>query len=86
MDRNEYVQKRRGRYLAQILESFEQRIEPHLPPEASGDVQDFKGLVRARVNALAVDCTDLMSLEERAMQLNGVGQEVRDRLDTTGRP
>lgn len=84
--RDEYVQKRRGRYLAQILDHFEKHIEPHLGPEAGADVQDFKGLVRARMNALAVDCTDLMKLGDEALEQNGVAQDLRDRIDPTGRP
>lgn len=86
MDQAEYVHKRRKKYLAQTLEHFETHIEPHLPQDAAGAVQDFKGLVRARMNALAVDCVDLMALERRAMEQNGAAQDLRDRLSPTGRP
>lgn len=81
MDRAGYVHKRKRKYMAQILEHFEQHIAPHLPPEAAGDVHDFKGLVRARVNALAVDSVDVMGYEQ-----NGVALEVRDRMSPIGRP
>lgn len=86
MDRSTYLQKRRGRYLAQIMESFEKQIEPLLPASAAGEVQDFKGLLRARLNALAVDAIDLMELEARAMAQNGAAQHMRDQISPTGRP
>lgn len=68
--------------MAQILEGFEEMIEPHLPAEAAGQIQAFKGLVRMRLDALAHDAGDLLSLGE----VNGVAQEMRDRLSPTGRP
>lgn len=78
------IERRKGRYMAQILERFEETIEPHLPPEAAGDVQDFKGVVRVRLNALAHDASDL--LEGAHVAVNGVAQEIRDRLSPLGRP
>lgn len=83
MDREQYVHKRKKKYMAQVLEAFEERIEPHLNAEAAGDVQDFKGLVRRRMNALAVDAADVMELTG---QINQAGQDLRDRLHPTGRP
>jgi hypothetical protein len=70
--------------MAQILEGFEDMIEPHLTSAAAGDIQAFKGLVRMRMDALAHDAADLLSLEGGA--INGVAQEMRDRLSPTGRP
>ena len=84
MDRGEYVHKRKKKYMAQVLEAFEERIEPHLPESEAGAVQDFKGLVRARMNALATDASDILSLGEGVQ--NGLAQDVRDRLHPTGRP
>lgn len=46
-------------------------------------MQDFKGLVRARVNALAVDANEIMNLEDRAMAQNLAAQEMRESI---GRP
>jgi len=86
MNRDDFVQRQRKRYLAQVLEHFEQHIEPSLPPDAAGNVQDFKGLVRARMNALAVDALEIMALEDRAMAVNGAAQELRESLSPTGRP
>lgn len=84
MDKGQYVQKRKGKYMAQTLEAFEEHIEPHLPPECAGQIQSFKGLVRARMNALAVDAIDIFSLKDGA--LNGAAQDIRDSLSPTGRP
>lgn len=71
--------------MAQILEGFEDMIEPHLPRDAAGDIQAFKGLVRMRMDALAHDAADLLSLEN-GTAMNGVAQEIKDRLSPTGRP
>lgn len=84
MDRAQYVHKRKAKYMAQTLEAFEAHIEPHLPGDAAGAVQDFKGLVRARMNALATDAVDIISLGDAA--LNGAAQDLRDQLSATGRP
>lgn len=81
MDLDTYVNKRKGRYMAQTLDAFEQMIEPHLPADAAGDVQAFKGLCRARFNSLANDAVEASELEQ-----NGVAQELRDRLSPVGRP
>jgi hypothetical protein len=77
MERDEWIQRQRRRYLAQILGHFDEHILPHLPPAAAGDVQDFKGLVRARVNALAVDANE--------MAQNLHAQELRESLSPDGR-
>lgn len=81
MDRAAYVHKRKRKYMAQILEHFEQNIESHLGPEQAGAIQDFKGLCRMRINALAVDAVDVMDQEQ-----NGVALEIRDRISPVGRP
>jgi hypothetical protein len=83
MDRAEYIHKRKARYMAQVLEAFEEQIEPHLPEAVNAKRQSFKGLVRARINALATDAVDLMSLGEQQEQ-NGLGLELRDQLHPTG--
>jgi hypothetical protein len=83
MDRAEYIHKRRARYMAQVLEAFEQQIEPYLPPDAKAARQSFKGLIRARINALATDAVDLLSLD--GQEQNGVALELRDQLHPTGR-
>jgi hypothetical protein len=75
MDRREYVHKRKGRYRAQLLEEFERDIEPRLPEEVA---QKFKALVRRKVTALAVDCIEVMDLENTVM--NGAARDLKDRI------
>lgn len=70
--------------MAQVLDRFEEEIENQLPKEAAGAVADFKGLVRARMNALAVDAIDIFSLDDVAH--NELAQEFKDALDPVGRP
>lgn len=95
MDRGEYVETRRKRYLAQTLEEFENTVEklldqaaPHLPPalriELSAAVETHKATVRRKIQALATDCADLMAHSDTAF--NGFAQEMRDRLHPEGRP
>lgn len=84
MDRAGLIQRRKARYMAQMLEGFEQTIQPLLPDTAGGAVQDFKGLVRARINALATDAVELIELD--GTERNGAAIELRDRLHAEGRP
>lgn len=81
----EFLNRRRGRYLAQTLAEFEDVIEPLLPPEAAGAIQSFKGLTRMRFAALAHDAADLIALGENG-HVNGLAQEFKDRLSPVGRP
>ena len=83
MDKAEYVDKRRRKYLAQLLEAFEELVEPHTTDAAS--IADFKGLVRAKMNALAVDAIDVMNLRADEA-INGYAIETTDRLFPHGRP
>lgn len=78
-----YVNRRRSRYMAQVLEAFEEQIEPHLPKEAAGDIQSFKGLVRQRINALASDAVEIFTMPP-GERLNGFGVDMRDQLSPTG--
>lgn len=80
MDHAQVIHKRKSKYMAQILETFEEVIEKHLPEDAAGDVQDFKGLVRARVNALAVDACDLITLMRVGEEQNELAREIKERL------
>lgn len=85
MDRAYWLQGRRKRYLAQVLSEFERLIEPMIPtiPAAEmPDVKEFKGIVRARFNALAVDATDIYEQTERGTQVNAEAQRLKDRLGT----
>lgn len=95
MDRGEYVETRRKRYLAQTLEEFEESVEklveeaaPHLPPalriELSAAIERHKATVRRKIQALATDCADLMN--HSGLSLNGFARDARDRLHPEGRP
>lgn len=83
MDKAAYVDKRRKKYLAQLLEAFEELVEPQTTHAES--VATFKGLVRAKMNALAVDATDVMNLQ-MGEEINGFAIETTDRLFPNGRP
>lgn len=84
MDRAQYIQKRRKKYLAQVLEEFEDQILSLLPANADAEaIENFKGLVRRKFNALAVDAIDVMNLDG---EINGFAVETRDRLFPDGRP
>lgn len=122
MDKDEYLRRRRSKYMAQTLEAleetvittmnvptdsaaayraardrpfggegggpdkeaFQRYVEPHLAATAVTAIRDFKGLLRARFNALSTDAIDLMSLGD--VQINGFAVDMRDRLSPTGRP
>jgi hypothetical protein len=83
MDKAALINKRRRKYLAQLLEAFEALVEPHVSDRESIDT--FKGLTRAKMNALAVDATDIMNLSD-GEAINGYALETTDRLYPHGRP
>jgi hypothetical protein len=80
MDRSDFLQSRRGRYLAQTLEEFERTIEPLVPVEVA---RDFKALVRRKFGALAKEAVDLMELDG---EMNGIAQDMKDRIHTDSAP
>lgn len=85
MDLPGYIHKRKRRYMAQVLERFEKNILPALPQDDTTrkKTEDFKALVRMRMNALAVDAVDAVT---NPGHLNGASQDLRDRLHPEGRP
>jgi hypothetical protein len=82
MDRAALVDKRRRKYLAQLMEAFEELVEPQTTNPES--VDKFKGLVRAKMNALSVDAIELMNLGPDEA-INGFALETTDRLYPHGR-
>jgi hypothetical protein len=72
--REQYVDRRRARYTAQLLEAFEDLIEPLIPADKA---QEFKVLVRRKLGALAADSKDVMGLEG---EMNGHAQALKDSL------
>lgn len=78
------IQRRCGRYMAQILEEFEVRVEPHLPANGSADGQKFKAVVRQRLQAFSIDAQDVVGLGDD--QQNGAAIDLRDHVAPHGRP
>lgn len=67
------------------MTAFEKQVEARLPSDdqTKREIESFKALVRMRLNALAVDACDVMDGE---VEINGAGQDVRDKLHHGGRP
>lgn len=84
MDRTELINRRRKRYLAQAMEEFETKILPLLPKTNHPAVDSFKGTLRQKFNALAVDAAEIASLRE-GEKVNGLAIEVKDRAYPHGR-
>lgn len=75
MDKREYVHKRKGRYMAQFLDYFEEQIEPLISKEISDDV---KAMARRKFGALASDVCEVIELKDDAM--NGYARELKDKI------
>lgn len=84
MDKSELIQRRRKRYLAQAMEEFEAVILPLLPATATAQVESFKGILRQKFNALAIDASEVAALGEDET-LNGFAIEAKDRAFPHGR-
>lgn len=84
MDIATFIQQRRKRYLAQVLDDFETTVLPHIPSDASTDVETFKARVRQKMNALAVDAIEAKELGDHT-QINGLAVEHRDQVFPHGR-
>lgn len=66
------------------MDFFDDSVVPLLQDEANPAViEEFRGLCRAKFNALAVDATDVMNLE--GYGVNEYADEVKDRLHVDGR-
>lgn len=74
--RSAYVDRRKAKYMAQLLEGFERDIEPLIPKDKA---HSFKALARRKMNALAADFVELLELDDRASK-NELAQEIADRL------
>jgi hypothetical protein len=82
MDKSELIHKRKGRYMAQFLEFFEEKIEPLVSKEVSDEV---KAMGRRKFNALATDACEIAELKaDEAM--NGLALEMKDRLHPDAAP
>lgn len=81
MDKVGLVHKRKKRYMGQILGSFDALVLPHVPEEVA---EEFKGLVRQKLNAMALDANEIHSMKP-GEEMNGAAVELRDQIDADGR-
>jgi hypothetical protein len=79
MDKAHLVHRRKKKAMAQILEAFEETVEPHIPGDKA---EEFKGVIRQKLHALALDTCDIMALKP-GEQANGHAVELRERLGDT---
>lgn len=80
MQKREYVHRRKNRYMAKILAKFEETVEPTLKAQGKDkEIEDFKGYVRQKMNALAIDAGEIIELKP-GETLNWAAVELRDRL------
>lgn len=78
-DKKAYIERRRGRYMAQILTEFEAKIEPLIDAEVA---DEFKGVVRRKITALAADSIEIIEMRDQV--INGHGQAIRDAIAPDG--
>jgi uncharacterized secreted protein with C-terminal beta-propeller domain len=76
MDKAARVHRRKKRYMAIILGVFEEHIEPHVTKEQA-DL--FKGIVREKLNAMAIDTIEIMNTP-RGVEINEAAEELRDQV------
>lgn len=76
----EFIDKRANRYIAQILAEFEQKVVPHVDRSGAGEIQNFKGVVRGKLNDFAGDANEAWRLVEAGMTRNLLAQELRDSI------
>lgn len=82
MDKTGFVHRRKKRYMAQLLEEFEEKVEPDLSPAVAAE---FKATVRQKLHALALDACEIISLKP-GEEINGAMIELRDHMHIHGRP
>lgn len=76
MDKVAAVHRRKKRYMAIILGDFEENVEPHIPPEVA---ERFKGIVRQKLHAMALDTQLIISLKP-GEEINEAAFELRDQV------
>jgi hypothetical protein len=82
MDKAAFVHKRKKRYMAEVLGTFEEHVQEHV----SDDVAEmFKGLVRQKMHALALDAALVLSLKP-GEELNGASVDLRDQVEGRNKP
>lgn len=74
-----YVRRRGNRYMAKILSRFEELCEPTLREQGkTQEIEDFKGFVRQKMNALVIDTNEVVG--NPGEQINWAAVELRDRV------
>lgn len=63
--------------MAKLLDLFEEKVEPHVPTAVA---EEFKGQIRAKMNALAVDSCNVIDASP-GDEINGYTVELRDQLE-----
>lgn len=80
MDKVAMVSRRRGRLVAQVMETYESDVEPKLPPEVA---EDFKQFLRRKIDHFTTDITEIIELKDT--EVNGHAIATRDALDADSR-
>ncbi len=81
MDRAAFVHKRKKRYMAQLLDEFDAEIAPLIPEDKASH---FKGIVRQKLHALALDAIETFQLPS-GVEVNAVAVELRDDIERSHR-
>jgi hypothetical protein len=76
MDKQAWVHKRKKRYMAVVLSDFEEHVQPLIPPDVA---EAFKGIIRQKMHALALDACEVMTLAP-GDELNGAAVDLRDQI------
>lgn len=63
--------------MAQLLETFEGDIEPHLDPVRA---RSFKAYIRRKINDFTGDCQLLVDMVQNGEEVNGFAVHQQDRL------
>lgn len=73
----QFIERRKKRAMAQLLEEFEREVQP-LIPEAVATA--FKALARRKLNSFASDVLEALRLRRSGQVKNAVAQDIEDRL------
>lgn len=84
-----FIDKRKARYTAQVLEVFEKRLETPLgrrgvleEPEIRAAVAEVKAIIRSKLRELADDATEMMPFTE--FRTNAAATEMTSPLRAAG--
>lgn len=66
--------------MARLMEQYEALVAPHLPPEAHGDSEAFKGIARDTLKEMTGDGCDVIEAVQNGEVINEAAVQVRDRV------